>query len=255
MLILLTYQCHENCSHCMHSCSQTDSVMMNVKTFNKVIEFIQEHGFQGMVVQVSGGEPMLHPDCIKYLERLVQLPIIVVLESNGSFYTNRNLYSKIHSLLTQYWNLVLQIRTDRRYYPNYKNIVNNMLLKSLPTTQVLEGGITLFPLGRAVDNHPNEINIVQNPMCSALRANFNLGNLHSMGDAIRTMQMKAKKFCKPMISPEGKVFLGESRFCQSIGTIFDSEETLLNAARTFSCNNCGLEENFKMAVEVACSHK
>jgi hypothetical protein len=229
--------------------------MMNVEIFNKVLEFIQEHGFKGMVVQISGGEPTLHPDCIEYLERLVQLPIMVLFESNGSFYINRDLYSKVRSLLMQHWNLVLQIRTDKCYYPNYKNIVNNMLLKSLPTTQVFEGEITLFPLGRAVDNHPDELNIVQNPMCSILRANFNLGNLHSMSDAIRTMQMTAKKFCKPMISPEGKVFLGESRFCRSIGTIFDSEATLMDAARTFSCNICGLEENFKRAVEVACSRR
>lgn len=242
MLLQITTQCLEGCSHCMVN-AEPEGIHMNKEVVNQSVRFIQK--LQPFNIQVTGGEPTLHPYFFEICQKLcslresAELGLSVVLESNGSFIDDPEKTSKIRELIEK-WNVLVQVRTHPKYYPNYKKIINNAELKKI-TPYVFDDGINLLPFGRAVQNHREELNMSAKPSCSNM---FLLSRqVSSMVAVIHEMEAHGF-FCKPLIAATGGVYVGETTTCQLLGSVWDTPEALYTTLRgRLPCNKCGLKRN------------
>lgn len=237
MLLQITTKCLEGCSHCMADASVNGEHMDNL-VFIAAVELIKKLGTSN--VQVTGGEPTLHPNffsmCVLLKERTKSL---IILESNGSFVDSKEDYEKVKELRFKH-SILLQIRTHPIYYPNYKKIIEDKRLKVL-TPHIYDDAITLLPFGRALKNHASELNRGAFPNCINM---FGLSRqVASLQEVIRTME-KNGKFCKPMISELGIVHAGECETCVGIGDVFSSVSELFEKLKiSVPCDQCGLVKN------------
>ena len=81
------------------------------------------------------------------------------------------------------------------------------------------------------------------PLCFNLRSiTRSMGNFQ---DAVLYMR-QIGKMCTPGVNIDGSIVAGESRFCTVIGTIHDTDETLVRNITNMRCSRCGLIENMDM---------
>ena len=242
MLLQITNQCLEGCSHCMAN-AKPDGFHMAKETVDQSIRMIER--LKPFNIQVTGGEPTLHPLFYEICEQLCELRIeaemglLVVLESNGSFIYDPVKTEKVKTLIKK-WGVSLQIRTHPKYYPNYKKIFHNEELRKI-TSHVYDDAIRLLPFGRAINNHRDELDMTAKPPCSNM---FLLSRqVHSMVAVIHALEANGF-FCKPLIGVNGGVHVGESVTCHRLGSVWDTPNSLFETLKgKMPCGKCGLVKN------------
>lgn len=81
----ITNKCNLRCLHCINSSSYDDKKEMSFEKIKEIIDYMQFHGVG--CLDISGGEPLLHPDLEKILDYGVQKGINLSLATNGLLLT------------------------------------------------------------------------------------------------------------------------------------------------------------------------
>lgn len=226
MLVRITNRCRMGCSHCMVEAGP-DGDHMSLETFKKVVDLIERHDL--MLLMISGGEPLEHPQFFEMIKLARSLPVKMIL-SNGMFLEDESLRDRVLAL-----DLPVQITNDPRFYPRRVPIIQH------PNVMYEDHIRTITALGRAVENDiPNTNRIA--PMCFNLRSIVR--QFRTFWPAVlqlRTMQ----KMCSPSINVDGSIVCGEAPSCFKIGTIESSDEELVQNLLSMDCNQCGMESQLE----------
>jgi hypothetical protein len=245
MILELTLACNEMCSHCMVDAVPTGRHMSD-KTLAKVIHFLMRHENKPNILQISGGEFTLHPSFFSAVMLLAgYLPDTpLILESNGSFWFDADKKQRVKELLHMSNIVSLQIRTDKRYYPNYERTIasKDEIEAWDEKAAVLEGEISLVPMGRA--KNLIETNPDKSPQC----VNFIMFNkqrdfktLKEFMDLYNSMG----KVCSPMIDVDGNLHAGESCLCKPFAKVTDTNDEIVRGMKAHDfCGKCNLKVNF-----------
>jgi len=246
MVIDLTNRCEEGCSHCFIDCKPT-GIDMSDKTLIQLVNFLNKA--QPLAISVSGGEFTLHPEFVKYIRYIIDNTkgFAVILMSNGSFFFDQKKRDKIIRLLDYSERIpFLQIRTHKKYYPNYERTIGAKadMEKAHSKIKVYDDGIEgIIPIARG-KNLAESKNYNKSPMCSnTILLNAQM-NFSSFSQFIQTYQTRVMNFCKPSISVEGFIHAGETPTCAKVGHISDNMATIMaNIKNHKVCGGCGLSFN------------
>jgi len=243
MVIQITNKCNENCSHCFVDATP-DGNKMSKDTLIETIKFLKKA--QPIVVQITGGEPTTHPNFFEFVNAFVKnLPkITFTILSNGSFFFNDELRAKVLKVLSYPTVLALQIRTDKKYYPNYDKIIQNKdKIENLhEKIDVYDGVDGIIKLGRG-KNITKDI-ATQSPMCANLVMLNKQKDFKSFPEYIKYYQMNTKKFCAPSINEDGYLHAGETPNCKTLGHVSDNIDYLMDKIKKHEmCGNCKLTLN------------
>lgn len=85
----LTYACNFFCKHCYNSSNSENEFYKTKKEIFKVLEELKSNGIA--IIELTGGEPLLHPDFEDILKRCAELFNIVAIITNGYFITKEML--------------------------------------------------------------------------------------------------------------------------------------------------------------------
>lgn len=77
----ITDTCNLKCSHCRASAKKSSEFIPNPKLEERIIDEIIKNDI--LVVNISGGEPLLHPDCVSFVKKLSDEGVHVGLSTNG----------------------------------------------------------------------------------------------------------------------------------------------------------------------------
>lgn len=212
------------CNHCMVNATP-DGAHMTVEVFNKSLDFIERN--QLMLLMVSGGEPVDHPQFFELMDLVKgrDIPAKILL-SNGMFLENEEVRTKVLAL-----GMMVQVTNDPRYYPKRITKFEHPLVGYEDHIR------TITALGRAKENDIPSDRLA--PMCFNLRSCVrSLGNLQA---AIMHLRM-SEKFCTPSINVDGSMVAGEAPGCCKIGTVDSTNAELVENLKTMRCNRCGLED-------------
>lgn len=77
----ITDNCNLKCSHCRTSAIDVTKQIGDIKKEEKIIKTMIENDI--FVVNISGGEPLLHPRCVEIIKKLSSAGIHVGLSTNG----------------------------------------------------------------------------------------------------------------------------------------------------------------------------
>jgi hypothetical protein len=260
MLLNLTYQCEENCTHCMNSSKPVDTQMSD-ETLIKVGYFINDLG--PVIIHVSGGEFTLASNFDDKIIKLIDTApkAIFSLASNGSFINDIDRTKRVKRLLDHPKVIDLQISSHKKYYPNYnKTVANKSLLKALSDKvnfvidwQGENGRTSIKYLGRAQNL---DFEIKGHPSCSLIMTISSQSSIFTNPHVpifvqLLGMMMERGKVCTPNISPEGKLIVGESRYCTIFGDINDYDGDMFKFSNTLMnnlfkikfCNKCKTKYN------------
>jgi len=202
--------------------ADTDGEHMTLKTFEKIVDLIKQQRL--MLLMVSGGEPLEHPQFFELMDMTKNIPVKTIL-SNGMFLEDPATKKKVLDL-----GIPLQITNDPRYYPKRIPKVDHSLLGY--ETHIR----TITALGRAKENDIPTNRIA--PMCFNLRS---LTKKYGFWDSVRYLR-SMKKFCIPSINIDGSIVVGEASCCYRIGTIESSDQELVQNLQRMDCNRCGMED-------------
>jgi hypothetical protein len=201
-----------------------DGEHMSSATFAKTLKFIQKYKL--MLVMISGGEPLEHPEFFRIAEMAQESGLICVLLSNGMFLEDESLRQKVIDL-----NIGVQITNDPRYYPikitkyEHPNIAYEDNLR------------LLAPFGRAKGMKTTRLS----PLCFNLRSCMH-SYPYDFTKAVMALRANGK-MCSPSVNVDGSIVAGESMECHKIGTVESEENELIENLLNMHCNKCGLENN------------
>ncbi len=235
MLISITQQCFEGCSHCQ-ALATPKGEHMDWETWYRVLDFIQEVRPRGIIL--SGGEPTRHPEIIPILRALAQVEAHTILATNGSYVERDEIRAEINFTIGRHENLHLQVTSDDRYYPNAARR-SARLAPYCPVDRILE----VRPHGRARDNHPESLDIDRAPTC--VNTYLMAKQASDFTGMIRELE-RHQKLCKPQIDYLGQLRPGEAMDCEVTGHITLGADVLFRRLqRGAPCDRCGLLKNIK----------
>ena len=82
--VYLSYTCRHNCIGCLYSSDQrSDNVFMDSNNFEKLLVYL--HSLKVKFIDLSGGEPTLHPEFGKFVRRCMKEKLKLSLFSNGTW--------------------------------------------------------------------------------------------------------------------------------------------------------------------------
>lgn len=271
MLLKITNQCHEGCSHCMENSLPTEP-HMSWDTLNDAIAFMNFNKVS--VVAVSGGEPTCDPEWdAKFIHMYNQMPdTIFTIQSNGSWIFDINKTKIISNMLNNLDRLkCIQISSNKKYYPNYEAIMAKKSEFESLSSKILfvtdwQGTITgLQRLGRAADLTNESFD--RAPGCSPVfsrahqldklvaQAGLKLDDIN-LDQFLKMLEMSSY-VCKPLINNTGTVHASESPYCVKIGDVSEMRNMTQNELRMKSkdmlmalhnkpmCDRCGQVKNLK----------
>jgi organic radical activating enzyme len=220
----------------MHDAQPTGEDM-SMQTLLDVLEFVRIVALGKdvpMLVQVSGGEPTLHPqiyDVVNAINSTLKKSVILI-ESNGSFVFDERRKRMVREVLNVK-NVYMQVRTHPVYYPNYHKIINNTELRTMKKTSVYEDSIYVFPFGRAKSIKSER----------QYRSCANLFRLHKQLPELSLARITSllhahRRYCIPMIDPHGVLHAGESMDCVELGHV----ARIRRWDEIPDCGKCGLNE-------------
>lgn len=220
MIIQITNYCEMECSHCSMDSSK-EGFHMPEHMFNNTIKRIK--GWNPLTVFISGGEPTDHPLFELYMRKLEMLDFEKVwVMSNGLFTKDER-----KKYLEKY---EFQITNDKRYYPTeVKEIEHRNIVSFGKEVQEIK------PCSRVFKNNIEHKKV---PLCFNFRSMFKSMRFKSMKEVILNYESGLRKFCLPIIKPDGTIIIGECDLCKSIGSIYDSDQTLIKNIIDFKCNRC-----------------
>jgi radical SAM protein with 4Fe4S-binding SPASM domain len=79
--IELTYQCNFSCKHCYCESSPSETQLWNKEKLFEVIKDLASSGIQ--IIELTGGEPLIHPDFMPILELCSQSFPLIGINTNG----------------------------------------------------------------------------------------------------------------------------------------------------------------------------
>jgi len=100
----ITDLCPLNCRYCSGNCGSQSYVFMPLNRIKKIVQDFRE--LSGEILEVSGGEPLVHPDILEIVEFATQSGIMPILYTSGNmfdasgrlqaidYYFAKKLYSK-----------------------------------------------------------------------------------------------------------------------------------------------------------------
>ena len=157
---------------------------------------------------------------------------ILTVATNGHFILEHP--KEIHEYLDKYPFLFFQVTYDNRYYPKKLDITKRVLRhKKITIVTELE---KLTPKGRAITNNLKVTDNVMAPPCMNVTLGLVQLNSKSLSELLKTLR-RLNINCSPSIQVNGDIALGEFDSCPAFCSIYDSEETILNAIanNTFEC--------------------
>ena len=221
MTIRITNKCNQFCLHCMQESGPKESEMMSMETFKNTLEFINSTSTQ--VINISGGEAVLHPNILEFLTLALKYNKKVVLLTNGTYLIdNPELRHNIFVLMVKNKNLLIQVTSVKGIYSNpiskkkFEDELKKLVIfKKVKDRVVFENSIPsgIVPIGRALENYDK----IKAPFreSSVVSRCFNLyqslmafnGNLI---EAISYVKIHSKtSFCIPLITENGDMMFGE----------------------------------------------
>lgn len=254
MIISLTERCSEGCSHCFIN-SLPKSPIMSEETLHQTLAFLDR--IQPRAILLSGGEFTEHPDFHRFSMQIIKGVrrrggAAVSLLSNGSWFFDEDKKEKMLDLIVQPEVVIVQVRTHKKYYPNYqRTIAAKAEIESLSQKIALQDdGIMLFPLGRALANHKGEYERKM-PICANLLGMAKRGDARTFAELIYILESNGR-FCSPFVSSKGIIHAGETPFCEELGHITNSDEQVLqNIIKNCKPKNrCGLTPNLPLSAKL-----
>jgi organic radical activating enzyme len=221
MILQFTSYCEMECPFCCMNSSR-QGFHMPEHVFNDTLKVIES--WNPYILLISGGEPTDHPLFELYMEKIKKLNVkeLIVL-SNGLFIKDntRKIYLEKYEF---------QITNDKRYYPTevekieHRNIVSFDIVRH-----------AIYPCTRVFKNN---INYRKIPTCFNFRSMFRSMKFNTMKEVVKNYEIALQKVCLPIIKPDGKIIIGECDMCKIIGSIYDSDQTLIKQIVDLRCNNC-----------------
>jgi hypothetical protein len=207
---------------------------MTLEVFEKVIKFLKVS--DPMLVLVSGGEPLEHPNFFDMVNRIKKTMGVLNSETSRIVVTSNGMFTKDKDLLNKVCNLGvnIQIVNDAKYYPIK---IEDPKRKNILYFDYMAG--KLIPMGRALSNNLEITR--QSPQCFNLRSFARTLRL-PLPLVIKMMEARGK-FCTPMISIDGGIMAGESSLCPPFAYVDASMDKITSNLNNFTCNKCGLMKN------------
>jgi len=243
------------CPHCFESSTPSGN-SMDEKTLIAVINFIINHSIGRLMI--SGGEFTEHPRFKEFIKMIAKMTrTMIFLGSNGMFLLDEQKRKDVHELLEIPNIICLQITNISEYYPR-TDFIDLLDLAEWGKKIYLEtdvNAIRISKLGRARLNFA-DIDSKGKPACYNLYALARqLPTLDEIFDYFDS-DFLSSNICKPMVSPEGNLFAGESLDCTKFGTVWDVDEMLWTAlANGYPCNACDELKNVEQRYIDILDHK
>jgi organic radical activating enzyme len=215
----------------MSRCTE-DGIDMSMKVLKDSIEFIKK--LYVNTINIGGGEPTMHPafiECLKLIKNEIG-DRIITLCTNGIFVRNEYLFNEIKEL-----DILIQTTYNADLYKTGLTDEEINKLKDISVVVLDEPSKErLLEYGRALDNNLETSTTRISPLCFNIRSLVKASEFE-LDAAINRLEWM-NKFCCPTIRPDGSISLSESLCCPSIGTIYDSIDTLTENIKKFNCTNC-----------------
>lgn len=91
--LALTYGCNNQCPHCYNEAGRLNMPSLTLVKWKSVLDKIADIGIPHVIL--TGGEATLHPDFLQIVRYADQLGMVVGLNSNGRYLSNREFMEKI----------------------------------------------------------------------------------------------------------------------------------------------------------------
>lgn len=101
VVVDITNNCNLNCINCLRNSSEEEKGLLSKSKMDKLIADISEA--KPFIVNISGGEPLLHIEEVKYFVKNIRKYVSkVVIYTNGTLITQANLLSLIEAGVTSF---------------------------------------------------------------------------------------------------------------------------------------------------------
>lgn len=98
--LMLSYQCSNNCQHCLYACSPQWKEWISKEDLIPVLESIRENSRYLTGIHIAGGEPFLNPDLLQFaIEETVKRDIPIDYVETNAFWAWED--SKTEAMLTR----------------------------------------------------------------------------------------------------------------------------------------------------------
>lgn len=87
--IEITYECNLYCRHCYNSSGPNNNTTMPIHRVNQLFDFLRKRGVS--TIELTGGEPLTHPDITKILSDAVNIFDMVGIITNGTLVNDQYL--------------------------------------------------------------------------------------------------------------------------------------------------------------------
>lgn len=266
MTLRIISTCQNSCLHCMEESSPSRMEKMSLDTFIKTLDFIDSTSTT--TINISGGEPTLHPDILEFLHEACQRNKAIFLLSNGLFLRdNIELRNEIFKLMSRFGNLRLQVTSIKGLYNNFihKNEIGPILNK-LPIYKKIENKIVfvhkleygVLPVGNA-KKHIEQINKFtfvdmerKAPKCfnsyQIMTSEFN-GDKY-INKTISILKENSKtSLCVPLVKENGDMVFGEYECCNVVWNIHNKNMKLNVEDVQGPCGSCYTNKNQVFVVD------
>lgn len=255
MTIRIISECQNQCLHCMQESGPSRNEVMSFDTFKKSLDLFSDT--ISTSINISGGEPTLHPYILYFLDEACKLNKIVYLLSNGLFLRdNPLLRDNIFLMMSKYKNLKLQITSIKGLYNNFIHEDDiNPMLNNMPIYRTIKHNILfiheltfgVIPIGRAKDS------ITQIEKFSFIANNRQVPKCFNPYNIIATMRkpkldiifiinhlkLNSKtSFCFPLIKENGDVVFGEYESCNFVWNVHNSNQDIEYEKILGPCGSC-----------------
>lgn len=243
MLLQITNTCKMGCRHCLED-SRPEPMFMDFDKENKDTLFWKALSFMKKCnadyVVISGGEPTEHPDFMDMAATIASNFMIVLICSNGMFVFDKEKTRQVKHLLETYPNIVMQVYTNRKYYPLYNDILSHRKDFGEISRRIelaVDSPIYMKTLGRAAVNEECIKESQAHPYTTSCITAASVFYQLDFMTAFRRLESTGH-FCSPMIDWRGNIHLSESWLCPDIGNVgtFDRFNEII---RFKPCGKCG----------------
>lgn len=245
MMVKITEYCSMGCKHCINAAT-TNGKDMKMETLIDVINFINDRQLCKMELLISGGEPTEHKEFDKFMNYIIEFigrtkctKGVIVATNGENIQKNPERFKEyIKKAGDMGFALLFKVSADVRFYP--RRIETHKRIFREKGFILCDDCVThLYPQGRALEleeykystNAPKCLNAI---LCAAQNK---LNGRMKFSDLLNALE-KTNHFCIPHIKIDGGIGLGESDFCPSVASIYNSDEEILNNIINASCKQC-----------------
>lgn len=242
MLYLITHHCSNYCPHCMNS-SRENNEHATMATTQKLIRLIRK--VEPKILVVGGGEPTEHPNLFDHIKTLSKEVEVLIVTTNGMFLNSED-YARQYLSMTRRYAVFTQISAIYGLYADCERVVRNVekYKDRFFDVELITIPTVMDSLGKAKGRKFPQYNLHERKAANCFNifsGSYSL-NIKSLKELIKAVEQKAS--CKPMISRDGRIFIGESLDCLQIGTLDDSTSRILRNIKTKEpCGKCGVDSS------------